>query len=546
MTNPGHLDFFILEASEYIEQMDGLLAAAGQGPPNADEMMRHARALRGSAMMARMPAISELAGGLERAGKALRDGLLMWEPGIHGVVTSAIDDVKILLRAVRTWGDAEDQRAQARIAELAHWVPGGPRLPTPVAPTTGLAFFADEASGIAKAIDAFLARTGDRGAVAEILRRARAVRGIASIRDIPTLGDVIEAVERAVKPLELSAAAPSGQQLSVLTAASTLLRDMAQTLGTGELPPPDDDAARRFAAAAGALADSSGDADVIVPIATLFHRDAGPHLVTASPTPPTTPAQRFRLEVVSQAEHLRGLVAEARAAADPSARSRAGTNLRSALRALKGAAEGFGEHGVTGYVDAALESVSRLDPLALSALDEAAALLADPGTQPADLYRRLGELSQARALDGSIGVGFGRASTAVPMSEPSLAAALGALSPRGGMSTPAAPPTAHPPAARPAAAAPAVSAPPGRGGRGLTPTGLPLDTALEQTLARFGGLDESPLSEPAPVPIESLMYRGSSALMRAREIRDTMQGGGAQDPTLLAELFDLLDLAAAE
>ena len=542
MTNPGHLDFFILEASEYIEQMDALVAQAGQGAPNPDEMMRHARALRGSAMMARMPALSELAGGLERAGRALRDGLLMWEPGFHGVVTSAIDDLKLLLRAVRTWGAAEDQRAQTRIAELARWVPGGPRLPTPVAPTTGLAFFADEASHIAKAIDAFLARHEDRGAIADILRRARAVRGIASIRDIPTLGDVVEAVERAVKPLELSNAGPSGPQLSVLTAASTLLRDMAQTLSMGELPPADDDAARRFATAAGSLAESSAQADVIVPIATLFHQDAGPHVVSAAPTPPTTPAQRFRMEVVSQAEHLRGLVAEARAAGDPSSRTRVGSELRSAMRALKNAAEGFGEHGVTGYVDAAQDAVSRLEPLALSALDEAAALLADPNTQPEDLQRRLGELSQARALDGSIGAGFGRASSAVPMSEPSLAAALGALSPRGGMPsrTPAAPPAVRPPAPAPAAAAP------GRGGRGLTPTGMPLDTALEQTLANFGGLDDRPLSEPAPVPIESLIYRGSSALARAREIRDTMQGAGAQDPTLLAELFDLLDLAAAE
>jgi hypothetical protein len=47
------------------------------------------------------------------------------------------------------------------------------------------------------------------------------------------------------------------------------------------------------------------------------------------------------------------------------------------------------------------------------------------------------------------------------------------------------------------------------------------------------------------VPVESLFYRGKEALERAIELRDAMRASGAPpDAALLAELFDLLDLAA--
>jgi hypothetical protein len=49
------------------------------------------------------------------------------------------------------------------------------------------------------------------------------------------------------------------------------------------------------------------------------------------------------------------------------------------------------------------------------------------------------------------------------------------------------------------------------------------------------------------VPIETLLYRRPAALARAREIRDQLRRiGGPQLPDALVELFDLLDLAAAE
>src|SRR5215213_2905158 len=108
-TQAGLLDFFILEASDYIEQLDGLVARAGGGQPDADSFTRSARSLRGSATMAKLSGIAEVSTALERMGRSLRDGSLKWDAGLQGAAVAAIDDLKLLLRSVRTWGEEENR-----------------------------------------------------------------------------------------------------------------------------------------------------------------------------------------------------------------------------------------------------------------------------------------------------------------------------------------------------------------------------------------------------------------------------------------------------
>jgi hypothetical protein len=268
----------------------------------------------------------------------VREGALPWDAAIRGVMTSAVDDLKILLRGVRTWGSAEDQRAAARIAEINHYAPAGATPATPSQTGAGAQFLVSETHEIARALDTFLAQPSDRGALADILRRTRGLRGVAAIKDLPPLAEVVEAVERAAKPLELAPVAPNSRQNALFVAASAVLRDASVALSRGMRVDPEGPEVRRFADAALALEDL-GEADVIVPISTLFFNDAGPHVVDQSPNPPTTPGERFRLEVVSQAEHLRRLVADAQAARDTATRERLMRELRSALRALKRSAE---------------------------------------------------------------------------------------------------------------------------------------------------------------------------------------------------------------
>jgi chemotaxis protein histidine kinase CheA len=493
----GLLEFFILEASEYIEQLDGLLAGSGAEGPNGEEFSRFARALRGSATMARQGALAELAGGVERVGRALRDGTLMWEPGVAGVLTSSVDDLKLLVRGVRTWGAAEEERAQARIAELARWAPHAtrPYQPTPSF-SSGSAFLVAECAAIADALDAAVARPADRTTLNAALARVRALRGVASLRDVPPIGDVVDAVERAAKPVELGSGAATRVQIDVFTAAAALMRRAASELRVGTAPDPASAEAQRFATVAATLEDTAGDADRIVPIASFFFGDGQPDVVSVAPNPPTTPAERFRLEVVSQAEHLRRLAADARQAASPAGRERLARELRSALRSLHAAAESFGERQVAAWVSARSDAVAALDPGALAALDDIATRLADPGTDRAELDRQL--------------------------TQPG--------------------------------AAPAPAEPPRAPARAKTPSGRQLHALLEDGIAGLGDLATTPLSEPVAiidetlVPIETLLYRGRAALDRAREIRDELRtrGGGPPDHEALDELYDLLELATTE
>src|SRR5438876_9751806 len=74
----GMSDFFALEAGEYLERLDGLLATGDN--PSADEIVRLARALRGSALMANRHAIARTAAGLEGLASGVREGRGAWDP----------------------------------------------------------------------------------------------------------------------------------------------------------------------------------------------------------------------------------------------------------------------------------------------------------------------------------------------------------------------------------------------------------------------------------------------------------------------------------
>ncbi|HWJ21064.1 MAG TPA: hypothetical protein VNS52_01830 [Gemmatimonadaceae bacterium] len=536
MSTPGLIDFFILEASEYVERLDALLGAAGDTGPEATEFARVARALRGSATMARAGGIAELAGGIERAARALRDGTLWWDAALKGALTSAVDDLKILLRALRTWGAAEDARVRARVAELSGFAPpwrggsptpplgmtavAGDAAPAAAAPSDGAArYLATAAAGIVVALADLGADPTSRDALANVLGRVRALRGVAAVKDLPPLGDVVEAIERATKPLELGQADATAEQRAVLAAAGEVLRRVSDEVLAGRRPDPAGSDVARLAAASAALDESAGDADRVVPIAELFFADGGPHVVARAANPPTTPAERFRLEVVSQAEHLRRLVADARRATGgvPGHEDSVRRALQQALHALEEAAHGFGENEVAGFVAAYRDAVVALDAPALAALDEVAALLADPTSQSGELARRLGELSRGRDAARR------RSAANTPVS-------IDTLAPQ------------------------AV----GRG-RSPTPTGRQLHALLESGIAGISQLDREPLSQRTPiaeeavdagavVPIESLLYRGQAALSRARELRETLQRGigtvAPGDRAALDELLALIELAA--
>jgi hypothetical protein len=301
----------------------------------------------------------------------------------------------------------------------------------------------------------------------------------------------------------------------------------------------------------------------VVPIADLFFQDGGPTVVEAAANPPTSPSERFRLEVVSQGEHLRRLVNDARDARDDLARERVRRGLRQALTSLRQAAESFGEQDVADFVASHNEAAVRLDSRALMSLEEVAGLLAQPGGGAGSLNERLMALRTKRG------------DTPPPFAAPTAPA------PAPAVPAPVAPPL--PPSRTPAfttpsgmmtpiSGAPIISAP-GDPPRTITPRPTPAGSAavramrnptpsagaaalgdlLDRGIRSLDTLPRTPLSNPvllgeqAPVPIDALLYRGRAAIERAREIRDALRrSGGIADAETLGELYDLLDLALTD
>ena len=319
--------------------------------------------------MAKLGPFAEMAAGLERVGRSLRDGSLSWNAALHGVLVAAVDDCKLLLRNARAWTPTDDARARARIDELTRYAPL--RAPTPLAtPTTAGhdSYLATEAANIGAGLELLATRPGDRDAAGNVLRRVRALRGIASVKDHPSLAEVLEAAEIAAHPLELGEPALSPERIALLNAAASLLRTVAGSIRNGSPSDPAGPEATRFAAALDAMHRGEAGAERVVPVSELFFDDGGATIVDAAPNPPTSPAERFRLEVVSQGEHLQRLVSDARQLRDEPARDRIRRALRAALRSLRQSAESFGERDVAEFVSSQNDSVARLDSRALDSL----------------------------------------------------------------------------------------------------------------------------------------------------------------------------------
>ncbi len=379
-TPVGFLDFFVLEASDYIEQLDAQLLAGGAGEPDAEALQRVARALRGSATMAKLAAFAEMASGIERVGRALRERTVAWEPGLRGALVATVDDCKLLLRNVRAWGAADDARAGARVDEITRFVPARAATPITSPATAGHdSYLATESANIGAGLELLATRPMDREAAGNVLGRVRALRGIASVKDHAALADVLEAAEQAAHPLELGEPVLNAERVALLAAAAPLLRGIAAAMRTGATVDAASPDIARFAAALDAMQQRESGTERVVPIADLFYQDGGLTVVETAANPPTSPAERFRLEVVSQGEHLRRLVGDARSARDELARERVRRGLRQALKSLRQAAESFGEQDVADFVASHNDAVVRLDTRALESLEEGATLLAQPG-----------------------------------------------------------------------------------------------------------------------------------------------------------------------
>jgi hypothetical protein len=259
--------------------------------------------------------------------------------------------------------------------------------------------------------------------------------------------------------------------------------------------PPEE--TERVARALASLESPAQSATPLVRIDQLFYADQGPHVVERAGAPPLDAAARLQRELTTRSEHLKRLIAEAREASDPVASARVRRELRTTTRELETLSASFGAHQLSAFFAESGDLTDQLNSGELDALDTACRVMAAPFNTMDELERRIAVVQRTRR-------------------------------------------------ATPARAVANVAA------TRATPTGSDLQRLLETGIEGFRQLDEELSSEAANigsgevVAIDSLLFRGPSAISRAIELREQLRSRGTPEDDSLREIFDLLDLARAE
>ena len=545
MTTPGApqplgmTDFFALEAGEYLDRLDGLLQAPATPP--ADELVRLARALRGSALMASQQPIARAAMGFEALARALREGRRQWDAATKQIATRAVDDIKIFVRNAGKWSDANTAKAEALASQLEQ-LGGRPSAQVRAAEAIGLdagarAFVAREGAAIASALD----RAGRvlrsnplaHDPLQQVVKAIQPLRGLAALNDLPPLPDLLEGIERAIGELNRTTGNPPqgwGDMIAELfQMAATSIAHAAREVAERGRPDPESAEFRRFAGLLVKFMDSEPDIVSIETLGTIVRRGTA---ATA-----TRPATLGRLELVSHGEHLRQAADSLERAPSATQRELRAHTLAGTFRVLGAAGGGPVAERVAEFAQAAREAVS-----SGIAVNQAALFAAE--------LRKAGEVLSASGSGD----------------ETSTAAALAAVTVAirrlgGGGAVPiesllaSAPPTAPPstPADRPrrsgAPPEPSISAQSANDLAGtwtvyqrMVAAGVG-PASLEELIGGGGGSARAG-NGGEPVDIGSLLYKGAGARQRAQELREAAKrASGESLRAMIDEVCDLVVLA---
>ncbi len=361
----GLREFFAMEAGEYLEQLDGLVSASAG--PDREEFLRLSRALRGSALMANQQSIGDAAAGLENLARALREDRASWDPATQQVAVRALDDLKILVRKIASWGEAEEDKAVAITTEL--------NAAAGVSPTSRpseealqridagtRAFLAREAATVASTLDQ-LARSFQRGPVASdqfesVFRAMQPLRGLAVLPELSPMPEFLDGVERAIGAAEGGTEHPNDFALLFDSAARGLSGAAKEITASGSAR-ADSSEAKEFARRLGAILDVGGE---VVSIQSLYYEDEGPHVVQEG-TASAGPGRLVQLELVAHGEHLKQAAEELHRAQWDTQRELRALALTATFRSLVAVAGGPLEEAVADFASSAASAVSRRAPV---------------------------------------------------------------------------------------------------------------------------------------------------------------------------------------
>ena len=533
----GMSDFFALEAGEYLDRLDALLQAPTPPPP--EELVRLARALRGSARAAL---------GFEALARGIREGRRVWDTATKQLATRAVDDLKIFVRKAAGWTDADTTKAEQLASQLEQ-LGGRPSGQVRAAEALGLdagarAFVAREGAAIASALDragrALRTNPLAHEPHQQVLKTLQPLRGLAALNDLPPLPDLLEGIEQAIGEITRTAstAAPGfGDTVAELfQMAATAIAHAARAVAERGRPDPESAEFRKFAGLLVQFIQAEPEVVPIESVATIVRRGTAP----AGSAPA---AALGRLESVSYGEHLRQAADSLERAPSATQRELRAHTLAGTFRALATVGGGPVAERVAEFAQSAREAVT--SGIAVS----------QPVLFAAEL-RRAGEILTASGTSDET-------ATAAALAAITLAVRrLGSAE----ASPPQPPPTStKPPATSTKPPAPAASAESAKDIAGtwtvyqqLVAAGVgpaSLEELIAGTPGQRRGVSQIPQggADPGAAPrgnggeavdIRTLLYKGASARARAQELREAAKrASGDALRAIIDEVCDLVVLA---
>ncbi len=358
-------EYFAREAGEYLDRLDALLAR--DSAPDPVEFFRLVRGVRGSAQIAGAEPVARVAEGMEDAARSLRDGAITWSDDVRDRARQTAADLRALVAASGRWGAEEERRAAEA---TARWEGTRARRRVDGQPAGQIYdFLRREIDGVVSELDRALGELKQdpdgREPLRAVLRRMRPVRGVAGMDTVSPVLELLEGIEDAAHevlgrttPIQSRETALLAAGRDALRAAGTALERGGDVGATPEL--------ERFREARDGLESAGEPADAgVVPVASLFYDDAGPHVVS-SPMAPAAGTEGagtlagdvesfLRIEATGFLDRAEGLVA--------SLSARPGRFARIA-RDLADIARGVGElavtYGMTAIASAADDAAIRI------------------------------------------------------------------------------------------------------------------------------------------------------------------------------------------
>jgi len=237
-------EYFETEAREFMAQLHSGLARAPM--PDAGELHRAVRGLRGTAQMAREDRVFRAISAFESVTRALASNALAWSEDVARRAQETLGDLHALVER------SEDESSlDARVdASIGRWADAGVAAQPRSALATGEGqsgsrefreYAAREVAGIADAFDKgvqqLAAAPMDREPLKMILRRQRALLGAARLDEIPVVAEILRAIEDLTRVIAKLDVGVKQEWLDIYRVAREGLKGTIEPLERDEDPP---------------------------------------------------------------------------------------------------------------------------------------------------------------------------------------------------------------------------------------------------------------------------------------------------------------------